>query len=579
MKGRYVLPWNLLIAAVMSVSAYLSVVNLDHSHLWEDEGGTAVVGATLLRSGDITGWDGRNLVGCPEALCLNSDGRIVLPPVMFILTAVGIAVAGDDAVGYRIMHALCGLLSLGVIWALLRRLVPESPRFHFFAMAMIALSPQLLMYFRASRYFAFSVLAMAASVYAYERWWEHRERRWLIALSAITVLAFLNHYAIGLSGATALVLAHLLFRGRETTRNDLVSATLAGLAVLLCCLGYFWWIGVLGEGRWGIPGYSDKEHEPTMVGAIYRMIVLARGLFRADWLSWWATPLLFLAAVRRGSGGQGTNRVAMRLAALGCIGIGVSVLVEHYVTKHPIHWNAPGHLRYTVFALPLLLMMKAMLVEQLWIANRWLGAVVLAALVGSSIGSFPLTIAHHPPLRSDLADFAAEVHRPYVDGLRLVGDHLRANAQPGQIIRVEGAPMMSEALIASLGDRYRFCCVVPRTGGGHVDEAARGQWATHVWEGTRADWVVSSVRGGDPRWWQDSEAPGEWVTTLLDAAITSPNPQRPEIHWHHFRAPRQEATTAVTSLHSDAVPEIVNHLDREMPAPTDVTPSRPQPTD
>ena len=104
---------------------------------------------------------------------------------MFLLTAVGIAVAGDNEAGWRIAHAFCGFLALILLWQLCRLSIPGASRLHFMLVALVALSPQMLMYFRASRYYAFSTLCFLATIYAYLKWWDSRKNAWLIALGAV----------------------------------------------------------------------------------------------------------------------------------------------------------------------------------------------------------------------------------------------------------------------------------------------------------------------------------------------------------------------------------------------------------
>ena len=66
-------PYTVLAAAALAVAAYLCVANLDYAARWHDEAPTAVIGRNLLEKGDITGWDGRNLVGGTNGRTLNDD--------------------------------------------------------------------------------------------------------------------------------------------------------------------------------------------------------------------------------------------------------------------------------------------------------------------------------------------------------------------------------------------------------------------------------------------------------------------------------------------------------------------------
>ena len=526
-------PWVAATVIVTLVCTYLLFANLGHSHLWEDEGSTAAVGRTLLETGDITGWDGRNLVGCPQALCLNADGRIVLPPLMFALTAAGIAIAGDNEVGYRIAHAFCGLLAVFLLWALLRFKLPNATRLHFMIVALVSLSPQLLMYFRASRYYAFSVLAMLASLYAYERWWVRRETCWLVTLAVVTALAFLNHYLIGIAGTLSLVLVHLLFRSKETTASDYVRVTAATIPVLIACLAYLEWIGILREARWGIPDYTHYSQSPSPA-VPFRLVMRIVAVLRADWISWWLFPwfAIFIAPkVWKGRASPPDSWV-FRLSLVGLVGIVLSLLVEVFLVKSPGGEN----LRYSAFALPLLLTMKAAFVNRLWGESRFLGAAFLSGLLLTNAGAFPMSFAHQAPIRSDLAAFIAEIHRPYIDGLRLVRDFLDAHAEQDDLVHVAFAPMIHEPLVASVGNRFRFCCVVSTHGARHVNESVRQEWAAHVREQEQPDWIFSSRAMPD--------AAGYALHGHLDGTITS-NPQRPEIDLHRFTPPPPPRVNAI----------------------------------
>ena len=533
--------WNAATGATVLVCAYLLLANLDHSHLWEDEGATAVVGRTLLETGDIMGWDGRNLVGCPQARCLNADGRIVLPPLMFALTAAGIAVVGDNETGYRVAHAVCGLLTVCLLWALVRLKLPDATRLHFLIVAFVALSPQLLMYFRASRYYAFSILAMVASIYAYERWWSRRDGRWLLGLATVTALAFLNHYAIGIAGTLSLALYHLLFRGRETVGADYARVAAAALPVLVVCLGYLWWIGLIGDTRWGMLEYSSGV-EHSFPSARVRAAFAVLDLFLSDWISWWILPwfVIFVGCAFWAGRAGPADSWLLGLSMLGLAGIALSVLLDATLVQSPHAVNP----RYRVFVLPLLFSMKAAFVDRLWGQSKLLGAAFLLGLLFTNIGSFPWRHGHQPLLHSNLAAFVAEIHRPYVDGLRLVVDFLDANAAQDDIVHIVHAPMMHEPLVASMGNRLRFCCLVPRDGARHVNEVARREWADYVHGGLQPDWIVSS-RAMAPE--------GYAVRALLEGQITSPNPQRPELNSHRFAPPRVQNATRVYGR-ADGVP-------------------------
>ena len=135
------------------------------------KGPTAVIGGNLLERGDISAWDGRNLV-TSDGRTTNYDLRDKLPPVQYVLTAAGLALFGANEIGARVMHALAGLLALGFFWLLLRQRLPNDPRLVFFIFLFAAWSAQLLLYFRQCRYYAVLALCMTAGFWLYERYWQ-----------------------------------------------------------------------------------------------------------------------------------------------------------------------------------------------------------------------------------------------------------------------------------------------------------------------------------------------------------------------------------------------------------------------
>lgn len=464
---------------------------------------------------------------------------------MFLVTAAGIAIAGDNEIGFRVSHAFCGLLALGLLWALCRRMLANSPRLQFLVVTFAALSPQLLMYFRASRYYAFSILAMLLSIYAYERWRERKSDFWLVVLAVVTVLAFLNHYAIGAVGALSIAMAHLTFRKDEISSTVLIKGVALTIPVFLACACYLWWIGLIGEARWGISHYS--LHPPYQgEGPIRRLAILLSGIIRADWIAWWIAPWFVIFSVRTLQ-----NRCALThaeiahvsaifLVLLGLIGIAMSGIVEQLVVQHSVYIDG-GTLRYSAFALPLVLVMKALFVDRLWSQSRILGSILLTALLMTNVGSFPLTTRALGSFRFDLAAYVAEIHGTYVDGLHLVRAYLSSHAQSDDLVQIRNAPMLNEPLVASMGNDLLICCVVPRDGAKHIQESVKQKWAEYVWEGARPDWVISARSNV-----RDEDLEDDYVlVTYLHGNIGFPNPQRPEINWHHSTPPFVENATAV----------------------------------
>ena len=210
-------PYAALSAGAFAVAAYLCLMNLDYVGFWSDETFVASIGRNLLEQGSIVGWDGRNLITGPNGNELNKDLYNVFPPLQYVLTAAGFALFGYGETGARVLHVACGLLAPRMFRPCSPPAPAGLPAFAVFSFLLLAAwSAQLLLYFRQARYYAASVLCLAAGFYLYERYWQTRKPLHLAALTLVSALAFFNHYAIGAATMLALAAYHLIFRSRET---------------------------------------------------------------------------------------------------------------------------------------------------------------------------------------------------------------------------------------------------------------------------------------------------------------------------------------------------------------------------
>ena len=90
----------------------------------------------------------------------------------------------------------------------------------FFAFPFAAWSPQLLLFFHQSRYYAVMVFAAIAAFYLQERYWQTRRAMYLGALTLVATLAFFNHYSGGAATMLCVAAWHLALRARETSRRQ-----------------------------------------------------------------------------------------------------------------------------------------------------------------------------------------------------------------------------------------------------------------------------------------------------------------------------------------------------------------------
>lgn len=484
-------PYAILSLCVLIVSAYLCLVNLDYAALWHDEAPTALIGKNLLEQGDITGWDGRNLVGGTNGRTLNEELRDVLPPLMYVFSAAGISIFGPNEIGARVVHALIGILSLGFFYLLLHQHLARNPRLIFFIFLLVAWSPQLLLYFRQARYYAFMSFAIISGFYIYERYWRTKKPVYLATLTLILALSFFNHYVGGVVTILSLAIWHLLFRARETTRKQWLAFLSCGFIVAALGLAYLICVaGVIGGDRSGFSAFSGLpvrgEYQGTIPLFPLRIWVYMRDLFTADWISWpvflWFAGMLlfmgkryrnpltrYLRRSERSKHGkfllQNTTDNDLQVATAGKIvlmGI-LFALFSAMLSVQPV-WLYPfTDLRYYMGALPLLLTMKGVFAEWTWRKSKTAGIAVVAVLLFTSAGAAPFNMTNiltrEQTLGPHFFQFVREIHRPYRDSIREVSDYLLKHAKQDDLVYVSGFGNR-EALMVTIGRHVQFCCML-----------------------------------------------------------------------------------------------------------------------
>ena len=557
-------PYTAASMGVLLVAAYLCLVNLDYVALWYDEAPAAFFGKTLLQQGDIIGWDGRNLIGGTNGRTLNEELRDVLPPLMYVLNAVGIAIFGVNEIGVRVVHAILGIVALGVFYLLLRQHLPKYPRLMFFIFVFAAGSAQLLLYFRQSRYFSVMALALVLLFYLYERYWRSKHPAYLPVCALVAALSFFNHYAGGAATMLSLAAYHLLLRVRETTRREWVLFAICGAAVAALGAGYLYWLGVIGGERSGFMGFAGQNPRPYQGDKsglelfIIKIWMYVRELFTADWISWpvflWFLGVVLIAwqarrkqavrvsrQVRRAQRANASASMAQKilgddfpLAAAGKIILmgALFALFSAALSVQPI-WVFPiADMRYYMGALPLLLAMKGLFVEWAWRRHVIAGAVALVALLFTSAGAAPFNIkmifSGEKTLGLHLFQFVREVHSPYRDAISVVSNYLLQNAEKDDLVYV---PRFAnrEPLIFYVGDHVRFCCVLDQNTPLPKDKIAALAAPLYIEQNT-PDWIVGF--GGLRRGTVEQFASSYEVAAYLKAhpILT----QRPELNSHAF---------------------------------------------
>lgn len=567
--GRWTLRRKPL-ALLFLAAAYLTLVNLDHSHLWHDEGNTVAVARGLLTQGDIIGWDGRSLVAGTNGKSLNADLREIQPPLMYFVTAASIALFGDSPAGARALHALAGVLALLVFGLLLRQHLPRQPRLMLLCFAFAALSAQLMLYHRNARYFAMALLLFLLAAWLHRRYLDGRRGRDAALLALAGVLGVFNHYSLGLTAIAALATHHLIWHARGTRGRDwlLLGGGAAAAGALL--LAWLAWLGAFSRegGLLDFSGAAGLVENPL---PYWRIILLRlqrylQTAFEVDWLSWlvciWFAACL--ASRLRAKDGAGAwlapaeLRPVCQLALLG-------LLVIFYAAAfsvQPSYYLGFADLRYFFISIPLLLVMKAAFVHWLMKLNRFLGLAAAAALVASSVSAYPFNMIHQldrrPTLDLHLVSYIQEVHRPYRDPVTETLRMLDKHAEPDATVYT---PRFQEhdALVAAAGHRYRFCCQLsPSTPHARALIAKIGD-PVQSQDPHTADWIVFyHVPDTDPL---PHLASGYEYWDRSDYMYYPA--QRPELNYHLFAPIRVAGRNEISLLRGPHLPPASRRLEKK----------------
>ena len=457
-------PYAWLTGLLLCVSSYLCLANLNYSLLWDDEAHFAFVGKNLLETGTLTVWDGRNLDSFGEGNVLpNSKLQSMWPPLTYVFTAVGIYLFGYNETGARSICACIGVLALVMFLLLLRLYLPDNSRLVFFVFLFVSLSPQLLLYFRSAHYFAFAVFGFIACIYFYERYWRSGRLLYLISLTIIGLLSFLNHYSVGAAGILAIAVYHLILRRAATSRKQWLMFSMAGFFIVLLGFSYLFASESLTSAETVMSAYERGTSDFTLLDHILKLFNGIMTILAVDWLSWlvclWFLIHQWFARKGKGLNGISANQTR-QLILLGMLFFTFSVLLS---PQRPQLGEITA-LRYSVAALPLFLVMKGMLINWLISKEKILGSVVLAALLSSTAGAHPFDLKNGYTDESihgfHLLSFIKEIHTPYKpDPIDEVAKYLHKYANYDDLVYTN-VNYYRRNLIFYIGNHVLLCCQI-----------------------------------------------------------------------------------------------------------------------
>ena len=420
---------------------FLAVTQLGHYSLWDDEANTALGAKAFLLHGDTDARvDGRNLLLYREGSETKDLKLRYIPPLQYIIAAVGIGCDNKSAAAGRAPFLCAGLAAVAILlmWALRRQQLVSSV-----FVVLLLTNTSLLLFIRQCRYPAVTVLLAVLIAWIYL---EQRSSLWNGSLLALCFTALgCTQYLIFAATLTCLVVDYSVW-GRDGGRWPVWPF----LASLFC--GVVISIPVMITWNPLDKTVVDQAYGNTM---LQRVVLFFWNLRDLNWCEFASLPLI-LAGVLLLTGP--VRREVIR----GITAIVVYVGVISVISPQPVSLTRVADVRYLVPLIPLALGVQALIIARLLPQHRqW--TLAAAAIIGSTnLGN--VTWCPDGSVHCTVGEYVGELVEPADDPYGAVSDWLKKNTAEGTTVLVlpdyATYPLMFHAPHVTyawqLGDRQRY---------------------------------------------------------------------------------------------------------------------------
>lgn len=439
------------VATAIIVAGALAFTGITDNKFWDDEANTAIFAQNLLKTGELSAWNGTNLIGYRDGAELDENlNNVFMPPLQYWMAAAGITLFGDDELGLRMPFVLVGLLCLFALALFARSMLGD--RFPWcLPVVLTALAPAFLLYIRNCRYYSpgaalgIGLLACLAGPIATRRGFVART----ILAAALSTLLMLTNYFYA-AGALAALPLFFLLKPHRTRRHLIV----AGVAFL---------------GSAIVGGYVLATHNP-FDAPVPRPDEM-EGASRFATLLWWnlrdlgtfeffpvvLLPVLALPfIVRRLSGHKGDAKTGLVIVGM----MLVAAVVTSLFSPQSASKSTIADMRYLVPLIPLGAVVTAINVRILWKLGRPVGAVVFCMVVFSNILHLGFLGAYNAylPVRGvecTLCQYAREVVTDRTTNTEAIIEYIEKLPEDDVLLVVP--PFMGYSPMYYLPER-KFCC-------------------------------------------------------------------------------------------------------------------------
>ncbi len=392
----------------MLLSGYLILKNLGDTALWSDEAETAIVARNFLKTGHLTGWDGRNLLTDRNGAYLDCTLKDRNPPLQFIITAASFSLFGVNNFAARLPFALLGLLTVLLLYLTLRLELPDRPAAALYGAFFLGLFTEYVLYVRNDRYYAAACFFALLTFLACRRFMRRAGIVTSLWLLASAILLFYSHMLIGAAVLVPLALYHRFFEGRRLTNKHWLHLFPACLLFVLATVPY-----AILHRLWERP---DMPHGVPPIQHFTILLWFIRDSATSGIAPW---VIVAAAAVLIVTRSLEPKTLALVKSALFIL-IGQVIVVGLVSLQEPASNKGftQADIRYLVACFPFTAMLFGGLLSSLRLKSRLLAPGLAIILVSTNcLYAVPLQnrcyLYPHAIVYSPLCDYWYEIHHHY----------------------------------------------------------------------------------------------------------------------------------------------------------------------
>jgi len=219
----------------------ISLVGISDNTFWEDEANTALFARNLIHQGQLTAWDGSNVIGYIGGYELNQSlQNVIIPPLQYYVAAAGMLIFGETELGAHMPSVILGALSILVLGWASKGFISERAAQGIPAVVAATSAAMLLFipharYFSASLFFATLILGLWANLGDRNTAGQnHFVLKSVIGMAACSGLFYSNYY---MAPAMVACLVPLMLFPKFRTRQHKILIALLSVNIFLM-LGY-----------------------------------------------------------------------------------------------------------------------------------------------------------------------------------------------------------------------------------------------------------------------------------------------------------------------------------------------------